>query len=420
VCDGSAIQEVELKLTETKILKLTCPPGKKDVLVSDDEQRGLYIRVSSSASAGKAGGRTYLAQYTFAGQKRRIPLVALTLAQARSAAAEIMGDVARGLDPAGARKAAEAEAKRKAAHVELTLEGLIEKWIKLGVADKRESYVHECRRALRRAFGKHLPLPAAGLTRKSVIAVLDDLTLGGSPIMSRQTARYGSACFAWAVKREDVKANPFANVDVPAAVERDRVLTNAELREVWQATAAPGSLNSIVRLLMLTGQRLSEVAELPWSELSGDLSTWTLPPGRAKNGVAHTIPLSPQARAIIEAAPRYAGNLLVFPGARGALNSWGRAKDRLHRDSGTSGWTLHDLRRTVATNMQKLGVRLEVAEAILNHVGGSRAGIVGVYQRHTWDDEKRAALNAWADRLEAIVEGREAAGNVTPIRAAVA
>jgi integrase len=406
-----------LKLTETKILKLTCPPGKKDILVSDDELRGLYIRVSASAIEGKAGGRSYLAQYSYAGQKRRVPLGDLTLATARSEAVKIMGKVASGLDPVADRKAAAIETKRKAAHVELTLEGLIEKWIKLGVADKRESYVHEARRALRRAFANHLPLPAAALDRKSVIAVLDELVLDGSPIMARQTARYGSACFAWAVKREEVKANPFANVDVPAAVARERVLSDDELRAIWQATAGPGSFNAIVRTLILTGQRLSEVAELPWSELSSDLSTWTLPAERAKNGVIHTIPLSPQTRAIIEAAPRYAGNALVFPGDRGALNSWGRAKDRLHRDSGTSGWTLHDLRRTCATNLQKLGVRLEVTEACLNHVGGSRAGIVGIYQRHDWADEKRAALAAWGERLQAIVEGREPASNVIAMRA---
>ena len=87
-----------------------------------------------------------------------------------------------------------------------------------------------------------------------------------------------------------------------------------------------------------------------------------------------------------------------------------------HRQSGVTDWTLHDLRRTVATGLQKLGVRLEVTEAVLNHVSGSRAGIVGIYQRHEWAEEKRAALDAWGARVAAIVEGREAAGNVTPLR----
>ena len=128
------------------------------------------------------------------------------------------------------------------------------------------------------------------------------------------------------------------------------------------------------------------------------------------------MPLAPQARAIIEAAPRYKGNPLVFPGERGAFSGWSKSKERLDRDSGVKDWRLHDLRRTAATGLQRLGVRLEVTEAVLNHIAGSRAGIVGVYQKHTWADEKRAALNAWGEHIAAIVEGRTAADNVTRLR----
>jgi integrase len=192
------------------------------------------------------------------------------------------------------------------------------------------------------------------------------------------------------------------------------------LRQIWQATGKAGSFNNIVRALMLTGQREGEVAGMAWSELSGDLSTWTIPASRAKNGVASVVPLSAPARGIIEAAPRYEGNPLVFPSENGAYQGWGKAKDRLDEVSGVTGWVLHDLRRTCATGLQKLGARLEVTEAVLSHVSGSRGGIFGVYQRHDWADEKRAALGAWGGRVEAIVEGREQGGNVTSIRAAVA
>jgi integrase len=107
---------------------------------------------------------------------------------------------------------------------------------------------------------------------------------------------------------------------------------------------------------------------------------------------------------------------LVFPGEQGVFSGWSKSKGRLDRRGGIAGWTLHDSRRTVATGLQKLGVRLEVTEAVLNHVAGSRAGIIGVYQRHTWSDEKRAALNAWGEHVGAIVEGRESGGNVTLLR----
>jgi hypothetical protein len=106
----------------------------------------------------------------------------------------------------------------------------------------------------------------------------------------------------------------------------------------------------------------------------------------------------------------------VFPGEQGVFSGWSKSKGRLDRRGGIAGWTLHDSRRTVATGLQKLGVRLEVTEAVLNHVAGSRAGIIGVYQRHTWSDEKRAALNAWGEHVGAIVEGRESGGNVTLLR----
>ena len=203
------------------------------------------------------------------------------------------------------------------------------------------------------------------------------------------------------------------------------MLTDAELRAAWQATAGPGPFSAIVRMLILTGQRREEVAAMTWSEIADDLSTWIIPGSRAKNGAAHVVPLSAQVQSMLKAAPRRERKdderadepELVFPGLRGPFNGFGKAKAALDGDSGVKEWRLHDLRRTMATGLQKLGVRLEVTEAVLNHVSGSRAGIVGVYQRHDYAAEKRAALTAWGEHVGAIVEGREAPDNVTPIRA---
>ena len=149
---------------------------------------------------------------------------------------------------------------------------------------------------------------------------------------------------------------------------------------------------------------------MTWNEIAGDLSTWTLPANRAKNDAAHLVPLSSQAQALLHVAPRVSGTDLVFPGRNGPFNGFSKAKESLDEASGVKDWRLHDLRRTMATGLQKLGVRLEVTEAVLNHVSGSRAGIVGVYQRHHWAEEKRAALAAWGAHVGAIVgeEGREA------------
>ena len=152
----------------------------------------------------------------------------------------------------------------------------------------------------------------------------------------------------------------------------------------------------------------------------GDVAarTWTIPKERSKNKREHVIPLSDAAMAIVTQLPRVGDNpdgFMFSTTRKTPISGWSNVKDRLdtaiheaaQKDDPKAGplphWTFHDLRRTLATNMQKLGVKLEVTEAVLNHVSGSRAGIVGIYQRHDYADEKRAALSVWADRLETIV-----------------
>jgi integrase len=272
-------------------------------------------------------------------------------------------------------------------------------------------------RAIKVAFPKQLPLPAADLDRAAVVRVLDNITKAGKPAMAARTAAYARACYQWAIRRGSLTSNPFVNLPLNATARRNRVLADAELLATWQATAGGGSFNSIVRMLILTAQRRDEVAGMAWSELADDLTVWVIPGARAKNDQDNIVALTPQAQAMIRDAKRYEGNPLVFPGENGVFSGWSKAKDRLDKASGVNDWRLHDIRRTAATGLQRLGVRLEVTEAILNHVAGSRAGIVGLYQRHNWADEKRAALSAWGEYVGAIVEGRKPGGNVAAFRA---
>jgi integrase len=396
-----------MKLTLRRIETLVCPAGKKDALFFDDEQRGLAVRVTAGC------GKSYLAQYTFAGSKRRVPLgpcSGISLAAAREAVQAIRGDVAKGRDPAAARKAAATEAERKAAEEALTLDALLTQWAASHLTGKRASYAAEAVRALRYAFKAQLAKPAAELKDKTVARILEGFASAGKPAMAASTMSYGRASYGWAIGRRLIFDNPFANLSFGHVVKRDRVLEDHELRAIWEATAGPGVYNSIVRTLILSGQRREEVAGMAWAELSDDLSTWTIAADRAKNGVAHVVPLSPQAQKILK--DQRTRKDLVFAGERGLFNGWSKSKDRLDADSGVADWRLHDIRRTAATGLQKLGVRLEVTEAVLNHISGSRAGVVGIYQRHSWADEKRAALNAWGAHVAAIVEGRKTGGNV--------
>jgi integrase len=402
-----------MKLTQRRIVALECPAGKKDKIIFDDEQKGLGVRVTAG------GGKSFLVQYRHAGVKRRAPLgscSAISLASAREAVRTILGDVAKGRDPVTEREQAVKEAKAKAEQKALTLGVLIDKWQAEHLAKRRPGYKDEATRALRFAFKNKLMVPVADIDTEAAKRTIRAISADGKAATARLTTAYGRACFGWAISEGLANANPFQGLRLEAVASRERVLSDAELSAVWKATEGPGPYHAIVRMLILTGQRREEVASMAWDEVAEDLSMWTIPAGRAKNGVAHIVPLSAQTRTILCAAPRIEGSVLVFPGLRGPFNGFSKAKADLDEASGVKDWRLHDLRRTLATGLQRLGVRLEVTEAVLNHVSGSRAGIVGIYQRHDWKDEKRAALNAWGDHVAAVVAGREATGNVTSMR----
>ena len=252
------------------------------------------------------------------------------------------GDVARGIDPAAERQRAAAEARQRAARDALTLEALLEDWRELHLASKRESYAAEAVRAVRIAFGRHLELPAADLHRNHVVKILDAMALRGNTAMAARTAAYGKAAYSWAMKRgAAVPANPFVNLPLAPTVRRERVLRDDELAAVWRASEGAGAFGRIVQMLILTGQRREEVGGMAWAELSEDLTTWTIPASRAKNGVAHIVPLSAPAQELLRAAPRTGD--LVFPGLRGVFSGWSKAKAALDARSGVSDWRLHDL-----------------------------------------------------------------------------
>jgi integrase len=427
-----------LKLTERKIEELAVEQGRRDRLVFDDAQRGLAVRITAT------DGRTYLCQYTLHGHKWRVPLgacSAVALFKAREAAAAVMGDVAKGRNPAAERKEAAAAERARRARNRLTLRVLIDDWNRLHLVGRRPSYAAEAVRALHRAFRNHLDDAAEDLDRAAVVRALDALarrrkrkdgSRASTPkgaAMTGRTAAYGRAAFAWAVKRGAVSVNPFAALPVVKSIaKRERVLTDQELAEIWRAAGdAASPYGSIIRLLILTGQRRGEVAGMAWQEISEDLTTWMLPGERTKNGAAHTIPLSAPARDLLKAKTGVAGGL-VLPGALGTpFAGWSKAKHTLDKAildgrakalnaTPPAPWNVHDLRRTVATGLQRLAVRLEVTEAVLNHISGSRGGIAGVYQRHDWAIEKRAALDAWAAHVLAIVDSRIPAGTVVALR----
>jgi len=412
-----------VKLTEEAIADLACEPGQKDRLVFDDTLPGLAVRITA------AGGKSFLAQYTVAGQRRRVPIGrwgAVTLKAARAAAKGILGDVAKGQDVAAVRTAKREQVKADAAADKLTLDALLTQWSELALAQRKVSYRREAVRAVKLAFPGHLERRADALTQEDAVAALDALARAGKVAMPGRTAAYGRACYAWAAKRGMVARNPFVALPIPSGnVSRDRVLTDAEVALIWAAAGELGHpFGPLVRLLLLTAQRREEVAGMGWSELSKDRTTWIIPKERAKNGKAHVVHLAPAARAILADVPRFvwatpdgaeqpASPDLVFTttgktpvsgfsGAKGQLDAL-IAKAR----AGTAGagkdappalppWRMHDFRRTAVTWMAGNGVAPHVADRLLNHVQGTISGVAAVYQRQQFLAERKAALEAWA------------------------
>jgi integrase len=233
--------------------------------------------------------------------------------------------------------------------------------------------------------------------------------------------------FRWCVSRKIITASPCKDVERPAdPVDRDRVLIDAELRQVWLAAAKLAyPFGDIVRLLILTGQRRNEVAGMQWCEIDQAARMWTIPKERRKsrNKTAKPldVPLSDAALDIISKLPRIKsdkGFLFTTTGNSpiSGFSKWKSKLDDIIRkaDGDVAPWRLHDLRRTLATGLQKLGIRLEVTEAVLGHTSGSRAGIVGIYQRHDWASEKRVALDAWAQHVLALTAEQD--DNVVHLR----
>ncbi len=217
---------------------------------------------------------------------------------------------------------------------------------------------------------------------------------------------------SWCAGEGFIDANPAMFTNKNPEVARDRVLTGAELRKLWHALP-DGDYGDIVKLLMLTGQRESEIGDVRWDEIDLDRGTITLPPVRTKNRRWHVVPLSERALAILKARPRDGARDLVFGGGQGGFSGWSKSKERLDATLKIAPWTIHDIRRTVSTGMNDIGILPHVVEAVINHVSGAKGGVAGIYNKSTYEPEKVTALNRWAEHLLAAIDSRES--NVAPL-----
>lgn len=247
------------------------------------------------------------------------------------------------------------------------------------------------------------------IQRSHVTQVLDQIG-PDKPALPRNLFVLMRSMFNWAVDRGDLEKNPMTGMRRPAApLERHHILSDEEVVVVALAALQMGTIwGGLIHMLLWTGQRLREVGEADWSEFDQDKQLWTIPAARTKNRREHSVPLNHSAcSTLVEIAGDQvwptAGYVFSHKAGR-PVSGFSRMKRKLNRkvasiDETVRPWRLHDLRRTVATNMQRLGVRFEVTEAILNHVSVTQSGVASVYQRHDWAEEKRAAMEAWGVKM---------------------
>jgi integrase len=389
-------------LTDAAVKRLK-PPATGQAEVFDAGYPGLALRISYG------GRKSWAFFYRIGGRLRRMSLgtyPALTLADAREAWREARQEAQAGRDPATARKREKGSTD---------FEGVLAEWLRRDQAGNRS------KDAVERLIRKDA-LPAwqhrqiGDIGRRDVLDVIDAVVDRGSPITARRLHAHLHRLLKWATGRGIIATNPMQDLPKPGSeTKRDRVLADLELAAVWRGAEQLGwPFGTVVLLLILTGARREEIAGLRWSEIAdGQIH---LSGARTKNGEPHDIPLSAAAIVLVKSVPRIGASEYVFTTTgHSPISGWSRVKAKIDTAAPLPAWTIHDLRRTVATGLQKLGVGLQVVEAVLGHTSGSRAGIVGVYQRHTYADEKRTALEAWGAHVMALVEGRKA-GVVLPIR----
>jgi integrase len=255
----------------------------------------------------------------------------------------------------------------------------------------------------------------SAIGRRDINGLIDSVADRGAIPMARRLHAHLHRLFRWTVGRGIIENNPMAHLPKPGSeVKRDRVLSDAELAQVFKNVTKLGPpFAPLLQLLIFTAARRDEIAALRWSEIKDD--TIILGRERTKVGEAHSIPLAPLALDIIKQLPRIGDSDFVFTtNGRTPVSGFSKFKRRLDGITKIPAWRVHDLRRTAATGLQRLGINLQVIEAVLGHVAGSRSGVVGVYQRHSFDAEKRTALEAWAREVERIVGGKPA--KVLPLR----
>jgi integrase len=350
---------------------------------------GLHLRVTVQ------GTRTFSAMFRVNGKLMRKTIgryPRVSLSNARSAALDLMRTAQDGAD---------ARERTSRAPATVTYAELVEAYTEKHLKVNARSWRNIHRALTGRVMQPFLKRSVATMTRREIIDLCDAMVAAGTPQAAVNHLRYLKMLFNWAAGRDMIVSSPCAGLKPPArTVERDRVFSDAEIAAVWNATfKLPTPYGEMYCMFILTGQRRSEVATMRWSEVTGEL--WTIPREKVKKDRSHSVPLTRTARAILAGLakrPRFDDDGFVFTitGGVSASSNFAKVKRQLDALSGVTGWTIHDIRRTVRSKLAELGVPREVARKVLNHEGGK---VDRIYNRHEYLAEKREALERWEKML---------------------
>lgn len=380
-------------LTELVVRKAQ-KPERGQYVIWDESLPGFGLRVS------QGGARSFVVMFYEGPRKRRITIgkyPVLGLSTARAEAKRVLASVALG----------EAPDMPSEAEPAITFSGAIEAFVRThGQRNNRPRSAKETERLLRKHFEPKLGRMALiDVTPQRIAGLIDRLL--DTPSEANHAFVAVRKFFNWAKERRHVALSPCEGMRLPTKPRaRERVVDQDEIGRVYVAAEGlPYPYGAIVQLLLLTAQRRQEIVGLRWDDIDFDAGAIKIPAERNKSDREHIVPIAPMAREILEGLPRLSA--FVFP-ARGrpdkTFSGLSKAKTAFDTASGVSDWTLHDLRRTAATNMAGLGVPPHVVERILNHSTGTISGVAAIYNRFQYIDEMRAALEAWERRVRDIWE----------------
>jgi len=380
--------------------------GKREAIFFDDQLKGFGLRCQGEQ-------RTWIVQYRIGFKQRRVSLGAvavLSASDARKMAKDKLADVTKGNDPQLAKIEERAAAK-------VTLRSVIDLYLAAHQAKLRPGSLYELRRYLLKYWDTLHRLPIDKIEQKFVAARLREIENGSARLRKiknsngRVTAAHArtalSCLFTWAMREGLCQANPVTNTHNPGkGIEpRNRVLDDSELAAVWNA-CRDDDFGRIIRLLILSGQRMREVGGMAWAELDDDNAKWSIPGDRTKNKRDHELILPAAAWAIIAKVPRRT-NPNLFGRSKRGFAGYPDGKALLDQRCKLAHWTIHDIRRTVATGMADLGIQPHIIEQVLNHQSGHKRGVAGIYNRSSYQREVKTALALWSDHITSITSGEE-------------